>query len=143
MVKSTLENFPFFQALNIETNTTISFLESLAQDKKDLIKTKKKVKLIKDERNLKYMKNKIFEIIYQDKEEKYQKILHINGFNILYLILFYYYKIKINILELEKNYYSNQSIKEMVLSAIPAVKSIRYCNRITNEIINKVDKNII
>ena len=45
MVKSTLENFPFFQALNIETNTTISFLESLAQDKKDLIKTKKKVKL--------------------------------------------------------------------------------------------------
>ena len=143
MVKSTLENFPFFPALNIETNTTISFLESLAQDKKDLIKTKKKVKLIKDERNLKYMKNKRFEIIYQDKDGKLQKILHINGFNILYLILFYYYKIKINILELEKNYYSNQSIKEMVLSTIPAVKSIRYCNRITNEIINKVDKNII
>ena len=143
IVKSILENFPFFPALNDEKNTTIYFLESLAREKKNLIKAKKKVKLIKDERNLKYMKNKRFEIIYQDKEEKFQKILHINGFNILYLILFYYYKIQINILKLEQKFYSNQSIKEMVIATIPAVKSIRYCNRITNEIINKIDKNII
>ena len=115
----------------------------MAREKKNLIKAKKKVKLIKDERNLKYMKNKRFEIIYQDKEEKFQKILHINGFNILYLILFYYYKIQINILKLEQKFYSNQSNKEMVIATIPAVKSIRYCNRITNEIINKIDKNII
>jgi hypothetical protein len=143
MVKSILENFPFFPALNIKINMKIYLLESLTQDKKDLIKAKKKVKLIKDERNLKYIKNKIFEIIYQDKEEKFQKILHINGFNILYLILFYYYKIQINILKLEQKFYSNQSNKEMVIATIPAVKSIRYCNRITNEIINKIDKNII
>ena len=143
MVKSILENFPFFPALNIKINMKIYLLESLTQDKKDLIKAKKKVKLIKDERNLKYIKNKIFEIIYQDKEEKFQKILHINGFNILYLILFYYYKLQINIKKVEQKFYSNQSVKEMVIAAIPAVKSIRYCNRITNEIINKVDKNII
>ena len=143
MVKSKLENFPFIPALNIKKNTTIYFLQSLAQDKKDLIKAKKKVKLIKDERNLKYMKNILFEIIYQDKEEKFQKILHINGFNILYLILFYYYKIQINIKKVEQKFYSNQSVKEIVFAAIPAVKSIRYCNRITNEIINKANKNII
>ena len=69
--------------------------------------------------------------------------MHINGFNILYLILFYYYKLQINIKKVEQKFYSNQSVKEMVIAAIPAVKSIRYCNRITNEIINKVDKNII
>ena len=115
----------------------------MTQDKKDLIKAKKKVKLIKDERNLKYMKNKIFEIIYQDKEEKIIKILHIKGFNILYLILFYYHKLQINIKKVEQKFYSNQSVKEMVIASIPAVKSIINCNKITNEIINKVDKNVI
>ena len=143
IVKSILENFPFFPTLNIKINTKIYLLESLTQDKKDLIKAKKKVKLIKDERNLKYMKNKIFEIIYQDKEEKIIKILHIKGFNILYLILFYYHKLQINIKKVEQKFYSNQSVKEMVIASIPAVKSIINCNKITNEIINKVDKNVI
>ena len=64
------------------------------------------------------MKNILFEIIYQDKEEKFQKILHINGFNILYLILFYYYKIQINIKKVEQKFYSNQSVNLRIISYI-------------------------
>ena len=134
IIKTELENFPFYPSLNDKANTTIDFLKSLVEEKKEIIKSKKKIQLIKDDRNLKFMQNKRFEIIYQNKEGNKQNTLHINGFNILKVILYYYYNIQKNIKEVEKKYYSNQSTKDIIHAAIQVYKSIRQCNRITSEI---------
>ena len=40
------------------------------------------------------MINKRFEIIYENKEKNAQYIIYLNEFHILYLIFFYYYHIK-------------------------------------------------
>ena len=80
------------------------------------------------------MKNKRFEIVYQNKEKSKQFVLHINQFNILYLILYYYYKIKEGIFLINKLHYSHASFRN-IKKTINLVESlIKKCNIIVREI---------
>lgn len=107
---NTLDIFPFCP-MNIE-NITIEFLEGLIE--KNHIKINLKNELINDQRNLKYINNKSFEIIYQHKEEEeIQYILHINDCHIFYLFLYYYHEIQTYIVRLNQNFYSHRSKAEM------------------------------
>ena len=131
--KINLENFPFYPKLNLEENIRIKFLKGII-NKKYSIKLKKKHNLIKDEQNLGNVKNKRFEIVYQNKEKSKQFVLHINQFNILYLILYYYYKIKEGIFLINKLHYSHASFRN-IKKTINLVESlIKKCNIIVREI---------
>ena len=110
--KTYLENFPFCPMLNIKENIKVEFLEGIIDTKK-FIKINKKAELIKDERNIKYINNKLFQIIYLNKDENILYILHIKGFHILYLILYYYYQIQEDIKLLNKLYYSHASYDKL------------------------------
>jgi hypothetical protein len=110
--KTNLENFPFCPMLNIKENIKVEFLEGIIDTKK-FIKINKKAELIKDERNIKYINNKLFQIIYRNKDENILYILHIKGFHILYLILYYYYQIQEDIKLLNKLYYSHASYDKL------------------------------
>lgn len=130
--KNKLENFPFFPMLNIKENIKVEFLKGIIE-RKDLIKINRKANLIKDYRNLKYVYNKKFEIIYQNENDM-QYILHINSFNIFYLILFYYYQIKEKVELINKYHYSHSSFiksKELTNTIEDLIKK---CNKIVNEI---------
>ena len=108
--ENSLDIFPFCP-MNIE-NITIEFLEGLIEEKH--IKVNRKNVLINDQRNLKYINNKSFEIIYQHKEEEtIQYILHINNDHIFYIFLYYYNQIQKRIVRLNQHFYSHRSKAEL------------------------------
>ena len=133
--KKSLENFPFCPMLNSKENVKIEFLKAIIE-KKELIRINKHTKLIKDKGNLKYIKNKKFEITYQKKDFGNQYILHINGYNILYLILFYYYQIQEGVKLINKFNYSHASLKKSKNVKNLIEELIKKCNKIVKEISN-------
>ena len=131
--KSNLEIFPFFPSLINKENTKIKFLKGIVQ-KKYLIRINRKEKLIKDKRNLDFIINKGFNIIYQENNSNNYIVLKINGFQILYLILYYYYKIKEGISEINKRYYSHKSFDEIKEPIKQVEKLIKQCNKLVKNI---------
>ena len=131
--ENSLDNFPFYWILNTKENIKIEFLKGFIDSKK-YIKINKKAELIKDDRNLKYIKNKFFKIIYQNKENDMQYILHINSFHILYLILYYYNQIQENIKLMNKYYYSHASNDKINRIKNHLEILIKKCNKIVKEI---------
>ena len=131
--KSNLEIFPFFPSLINKENTKIKFLKGIVQ-KKYLIRINRKEKLIKDKRNIDFIVNKDFNIVYQENNSNNYIVLNINGFHILYLILYYYYKIKEGIAEINKRYYSHKSFDEIKEPIKQVEKLIKQCNKLVKSI---------
>ena len=131
--KNKLENFPFFPMIGIKENIKIEFLKGII-DKKNLIKVNKKTELIKDQRNFKYLKNKIFELTYISKENDRQYKIYIKGFHILYLILYYYYQIQEGIRLINKFHYSHASFSKSQKIIQVIERLIKTCNKITIDI---------
>ena len=130
---NSLVNFPFFPSLNIERIIYVKdILKSIIEN--GIIGFNEKVKLIKDERNAKYMMNKRFEIIYQNKEGNAQYILHLNEFHILYLIFFYYYQIKEELLSVNQKYTGHRSKEEISNAKNKIEMLINKCNIIVKNI---------
>ena len=128
-----MEIFPFFPSLINKENTKIKFLKGIVQ-KKYLIRINRKEKLIKDKRNLDFIINKSFDIIYQENNSNNYIVLNINGFHILYLILYYYYKIKEGIAEINKRYYSHKSFDKIKEPIKQVEKLIKQCNKLVKSI---------
>ena len=131
--KNNLEHFPFCPIINSKENIRIQFLKGIIE-KKNLIKLKKNAELIKDDRNIKYLYNKRFELIYQNKEKNMQYILYINQFNILYIILYYYYQIKEGIYLINKFHYSHAPIIKSKNIIYFVENMIKKHNKIAKEI---------
>ena len=103
-------------------------------EKKGSIKIKRKPEIINHQNNLKYIINKKFRIIYEKNEDGTQYILFINGINILYLILYYYYQIKEEVKLINKYHYSHASYKKTNNSRNLIENLIKKCNKIVKEI---------
>ena len=131
--KTNLENFPFHPILNLKENIKIELLKGIINTNK-FIKVNRKAELIEDDRNLKYLKDKNFEIIYQDKEGDHQYILHINGFNILYLIFYYYYHIREDTKLINKLFYCHSSYDKLIRIVNHLEVLIKKCNKLVKEI---------
>ena len=131
--KNRLEQFPFCQLLNAQENIKIDLLKGIIE-KKELIKIKRKPEIINHQNNLKYIVNKKFEIIYQKNEDDTQYILCINGINILYLILYYYYQIQEEVKLINKYHYSHASYEKSNNSRNLIENLIKKCNKIVKEI---------
>ena len=131
--KNRLEQFPFCQLLNVKENIKIELLEGIAE-KKELIKIKRKTEIINHQRNLKFILNKKFEIVYQKKEDDTQYILSINGINILHLILYYYYQIQEEVKLINKYHYSHASFEKSNDVRNHIENLIKKCNKIVKEI---------
>ena len=131
--KNRLEQFPFCQLLNAQENIKIDLLKGIIE-KKELIKIKRKPEIINHQNNLKYIVNKKFEIIYQKNEDDTQYILCINGINILYLILYYYYQIQEKVKLINKNHYSHASYEKSNKVRKDIENLIKKCNKIAKEI---------
>lgn len=131
--KNYLDNFPFYPMLNNKEFIKIEFLKGLIETK-DLIKMNKKAKLINDERNLTYIKNKIFDIIYQHKKKGNQYFLHVHNYNILYLFSYYYYQIQEDVKLLNKLHYSHRSKNELTEVKMHLEILIKKCNQLNKEI---------
>ena len=80
------------------------------------------------------MMNKRFEIIYQNKEGNAQYILHLNEFHILYLIFFYYYQIKEELLSVNQKYTGHRSKEEISNAKNKIEMLINKCNIIVKNI---------
>jgi hypothetical protein len=133
-----LENFPFFPLLKIKENIKIEFLKGII-NKKNLIKINKKAECIKDQRNLKYIRNKKFEVCFVNKENNRQYVIYINEFHILHLILYYYYKIQQGIRLMNKYHYSHSSFEKSQRAAKQIESLIKKCNKIVEIITYKKD----
>ena len=131
--KNRLEQFPFCQLLNAKENIKIDLLKGITE-KKELIKIKRKPEIINHQNNLKYIVNKKFRIIYDKNEDGTQYILFINGINILYLILYYYYQIKEELKLINKYHYSHASYEKSNNSRNLIENMIKKCNKIVKEI---------
>ena len=132
--KNYLEYFPLCPMKNISEIFKIELLEGIFEDD-ELLRIKKNVKIIKDERYLQSINNKKFEIIYQKEESDSQCILHINGINILYIILYYYLQIQQGLKLREKFLYSKQKQDEWIKADRFVENLIEKCNKISKEII--------
>lgn len=131
--KINLKNFPFFPSANIEKFIKVKeILKSIIED--NIIGFKQKTKIINDERNVKYIINKRFEIIYQNKEKNAQYILCLNEFHILYLIFYYYYQIKEGLLSINQKYIDHKSKNEIVRAMNYTGMLINKCNIIVSKI---------
>ena len=131
---NSLVNFPFYPTLNIERIIYIKeILKSIIEN--EIIGFNEKVKFINDKRNEKYIINKRFEIIYQNKERNAQYILYLNEFHILYLIFFYYYQIKEELLSINQKYTSHRSKEEISNEKNKVEMLINKCNKIVKNII--------
>lgn len=128
-----LENFPFFPLLGIRENIKVEFLKGII-NKKNLIKVNKKVKRIKDQRNIKYIYNKKFELFFVNKENNKQYVLYINDFHILHLILYYYYSIQQGIKLINKYHYSHSSFEKSQKMTKQIESLIKKCNKIVENI---------
>ena len=131
--KNRLEQFPFCNLLNAKENIKIDLLKGFIE-KKELIKIKRKPEIINHQDNLKYIVNKKFKIIYHKNEDGTQYILFINGINILYLILYYYYQIKEELKLINKYHYSHASYEKSNNSRNLIENMIKKCNKIVKEI---------
>ena len=131
--KSNLEIFPFFPSLINKENIKIKFLKGIIR-KKFLIRINRKTQLIKDKRNLEFITNKSFNIIYQGNNLNNYIILNINGFHILYLILYYYHKIQEGIQEINKLHYSHKSFEEIKVPIKLVEKLIKQTNKLVKNI---------
>jgi hypothetical protein len=129
--KNKLEQFPFCKLLNVKENIKIDLLKGITE-KKDLIKIKRKPEIINHQKNLKFILNKKFEIIYEKNEDQY--ILFINGINILHLILYYYYQIQEEVKLINKYHYSHASYKKSNIVKNHIENLIKKCNKIVKEI---------
>lgn len=133
--KNKLINFPFFPMIGNKEIFKIEILKGVL-DKKSLIRVNKKPILIKDKRNLKYINNKKFELIYINKEYNSQYIVYIKGFNILNLILYYYYQIQEGIRFINKLHYSHAPFHKSVNVIKGIERMIKQCNKIVVNISN-------
>ena len=131
--KNRLEQFPFCQLLNAKENIKIDLLKGITE-KKELIKIKRKPEIINHQNNLKYIVNKKFRIIYDKNEDGTQYILFINGINILYLILYYYYQIQEEVKLINKYHYSHASYDKLNNCRKLIENLIKKCNKIAKEI---------
>jgi len=131
--KNRLEQFPFCQLLSAKENIKIELLKGFIE-KKELIKIKRKPEIINHQNNLKYIVNKKFKIIYHKNEDGTQYILFINGINILYLILYYYYQIQEELKLINKYHYSHASYEKSNNSRNLIENLIKNCNKIVKEI---------
>ena len=131
-----LDIFPFYP-MNFE-NITIEFLEGLIEEKHITINCKNE--LINDQRNIKYIKNKSFEIIYQHKEEEtIQYILHIKDHHIFYLFFYYYHQIQENIIRLNQHFYSHRSKAELEEIKGNIENLMEKCNKLVKEILKSIE----
>ena len=134
--ENSLDIFPFCP-MNIE-NITIEFLEGLIEEKH--IKVNRKNVLINDQRNLKYINNKSFEIIYQHKEEEtIQYILHINNYHIFYIFLYYYNQIQKRIIRLNQHFYSHRSKAELEEVKGDLQNLMEKSNKLAKEILKYIE----
>lgn len=131
--KNRLEQFPFCQLLNVKENIKIDLLKGITE-KKELIKIKRKPEIINHQKNLKFILNKKFEIVYQKNDDGNQYILFINGINILHLILYYYYQIQEEVKLINKYHYSHASYEKSNNARNHIESLIKKCNKIVNEI---------
>ena len=130
---NSLENFPFFPSLNIERIIYVKeILKSIIEKK--IIEFNEKEKFINYEKNDKYMVNKRFEIIYENKEKNAQYILYLNEFHILYLILFYYYQIKEELVSINQKYIGHRSKEDISNLKNKVEMLIIKCNKIVRSI---------
>ena len=132
--KNSLENFPFYPSIKNKEITKVEFLKGIVS-KKYSFRVNKKANLIRDKRNLKYISNKRFKIIYENKELNEQIIININGFHILYLIFFYYYQIQKCIKQINKFHYSHANFNKTKNELKKVEEIIKKCNKITRDII--------
>ena len=131
--KKSLNIFPFCPRPTVLENIKVRFLEGIINEKYK-IKLKKKINLIKDDGIFQRMENKRFELIYQNEEKNVEFTMYINQFNILYLIYYYYYKIKEGILLINKYHYSHAPFWEIKSKINLIINLIEKCNIIVNEI---------
>ena len=131
--KNSLENFPFYPSIRNKEITKIEFLKGIAI-KKYSIRINKKAQLVKDQRNLEYINNKKYQIIYEKKESNEQIILNINGFHILYLIIYYYYQMQKCIKQINKYHYSHANFNKTKNELKKVEEVIKKCNRIVHDI---------
>jgi len=131
--KNRLEQFPFCQLLNVKENIKIDLLKGITE-KKELLKIKRKPEIKNHQKNLEFIRNKKFEIIYQKHEDGNQYILFINGINILHLILYYYYQIQEEVKLINKYHYSHASYEKSNNARNHIESLIKKCNKIVNEI---------
>ena len=131
--KNSLENFPFYPSIRNKEITKIEFLKGIAI-KKYSIRINKKAQLVKDQRNLEYINNKKFQIIYEKKESNDQIILNINGFHILYLIMYYYYQMQKCIKQINKYHYSHANFNKTKNELKKVEEVIKKCNKIVRDI---------
>ena len=131
--KKSLNIFPLCPRPTVVENIKVRFLEGII-NKKYKIKLKKKINLIRDDGIFQLMENKRFELIYQNDEKNVEFTMYINQLNILYLIYYYYSKIKENILLINKYHYSHASFLEIKAKINLIKKLIEKCNIIANEI---------
>ena len=131
--KKSLNIFPFCPRPTVVENIKVRFLEGII-NKKYKIKLKKKINLIRDDGIFQLMENKRFELIYQNDEKNVEFTMYINQFNILYLIYYYYYKIKEGILLINKYHYSHASFSEIKNKINLVINLIEKCNKIVKEI---------
>ena len=131
--KTSLKIFPLCPIQTLEENITVSFLEGIINDKYK-IKFKKRINLIKDNGIFKQMKYKRFELKFQNDEKDLEFTMYINQFNILYLIYYYYYKIKERILIINKYHYGHVSFSKIEREINVTIDLIKKCNIISDEI---------
>ena len=131
--KIRLENFPFFPSLNIERTIFVrEILKSIIEN--EMIGFNEKAKFINDERNAKYMTNKRFEIIFQNKKKNIKYILYLEEFNFLHLIFFYYYQIKEGLISLNQKFIGHRKKNELNQAMNFVGMLINKCNIITKNI---------
>ena len=131
--KNSLENFPFYPSIRNKEITKVEFLKGIVI-KKYSIRINKKAKLVKDQRNLEYINNKKFQIIYEKKESNDQIIININGFHILYLIMYYYYQMQKCIKQINKFHYSHANFNKTKNELKTVEEVIKKCNKIVHDI---------
>ena len=131
--KTSLKIFPLFPIPTLEENITVCFLEGIINDKYK-IKLKKTINLIKEDRIFEYIKYKRFEIKFQNDVNNLEFTMYINQFNILFLIYYYYYKIKENIYLINKYHYAHAAFSKIKREINITLDLIKKCNIIVDEI---------
>ena len=131
--KTSLKIFPLFPIPTLEENITVCFLEGIINDKYK-IKLKKTINLIKEDRIFEYIKYKRFEIKFQNDVNNLEFTMYINQFNILFLIYYYYYKIKERIHLINKFHYAHATFSKIKREINVTIDLIKKCNIIVDEI---------
>ena len=131
--KTALKIFPLCPIPTLEENITVSFLEGIINEKYR-IKFKKRINLIKDDRIFEHMKYKRFELKFQNDEKNLEFTVCVNHFNILFVIYYYYYKIKERIILINKYHYTHAAFSNIKREINVTIDLIKKCNIIVDEI---------